>query len=519
MVYKYLGSILKIAVIIALLTASFSVIAQEKTKVDLKNANTLEFDKKYNKDIQRLIGNVIFKLDSTYLYCDSAYHYIDVKRIDAFSNVHIRQGDTLDIYGDTLIFNGETNIAEIHGHVEMIDDEMILTTDHLKYDLNTEKAYYYTGGKIVDTRNQLTSLIGEYFADVKEFYFKKDVVFTNPSYIMYSDTLKYDTKTEIAYFYGPTTIEGDENYIYCENGWNDSKSGISQFKKNAYLLNLEDGSKLKGDSLYYDRNLGMGKAFDNVVVTDTLQKMIIEGAYGQYNEISNISFVTGNAMLTQYDEYDSLFLHADTLLAISDSIDTNRVVFAYHKVRFYKTDLQGMCDSLVYTFSDSVIRMYYAPVLWSDINQLYADSIWIKTGGGQIESIHLTNVAFIISQDDTAKFNQIKGDYITGIFQDNELVKVLVKNRSQTVYYLRDDDEALIGVNTTLSDDVVIFIEDNEISGITYIKNPDAIIYPIAELPKEKQYLKDFKWLDSYRPKQKEDIFNWKPVVIPTNQN
>lgn len=483
--------------------------SQEKTIINLLNSNTVEFNKKYNNEVQRLIGNVIFKLDSTYLYCDSAYHYVEIERIDAFSNVHIKQGDTLDIYGDTLIFNGVTNIAELMNNVEMIDKEMILTTDNLKYNINTEIAEYWDGGKIVDTRNQLTSDIGKYFSADKEFFFKDDVIFTNPNYVMNSDTLKYNTETEIAYFLGPTTIESKDNFIYCENGWSDSQKDISQFNKNAYFINKEDGRRLEGDSLYYDRIGGFGKAYDNVLITDTVQDILISGDFGKYTEETQISFVTGNALMTQIEDLDSLFLHADTLLAINDSLDTNRIIFAYHKVKFYKPDFQGMCDSLVYMFADSTINMYYSPVLWSEEHQLSADTIRLKTGDNEIKNIYLTNVSFIISKDDTEKFNQIKGDKITGYFEDNELSRVYVESKSQTVYYMREDNGHLIGINTSLSDNVEIFLEDSEISRIKYLSNPEAVMYPLDLLPKEKKYLKDFKWEEIQRPKSKADVFRW----------
>ncbi len=507
---KYL--FLSLVILVISSTTLFSQQEEETTKVDLINSNTLEYSKRYNKDVQRLIGNVIFKLDSTYLYCDSAYNYNDIQRIDAFSNVHIKQGDTLDIYGDTLIFSGETNLAELHNNVEMIDKEIILTTDNLTYDLNTEIADYYNGGKIVDTRNQLTSVTGRYFSAEKEFFFKDSVVFTNPQYVMNSDTLMYNTKTEIAYFYGPTTINSEENLIYCENGWNDSKNNISQFKKNAYLVNKEDGRTLRGDSLYYNRTKGIGKAFNNVSIEDTLENITITGDFGRYNEFEKISFVTGKALLTQAQDEDTLFLHADTLKAINDTIDSNRVLFAYRKVKFYKSDLQGMCDSLTYLFADSLIEMNYNPVLWTEEHQLFADTIKIKTGDNRIQSLHLFNTSFIISMDDTAKFNQIKGDRITAYFKDNELKRIFVDDRSQTVYYMRDENEHLVGVNTSLSEDLMILVEDNEIQTITFIKKPDGILYPVNKLPPEKQKLKGFKWLDKHRPHNKKEIFNWYPL-------
>ena len=140
---------------------------------------------------------------------------------------------------------------------------------------------------------------------------------------MKSDTLRYNSISEIAYFFGPTTIQvkNEGTLIYCENGWYDTKNDISQFDKNAFLHSKEH--TIRGDSLFYDKNKGYGQAFKNITATDTVENIIINGDYAEFFEENEITIITGNAMLTQVYDEDSLFLHADTLKAGDRSASTS----------------------------------------------------------------------------------------------------------------------------------------------------------------------------------------------------
>ena len=484
--------------------------AQKNKKIEILNANTLEYDQSLGNNARKLIGDVAFKHEGAIMKCDSAYLYSESNSMDAFGNVHINQGDTINIYGDTLKYNGNSKNAELLGNIRFIDKDMTLITSHLNYDLKNSMGYYFGGGTITSLANQnkLTSQQGYYYSKNKELFFKEKVVLINPEYEIYSDTLKYHTTTEISYFLGPTIIQSKDNLIYCENGWYDTQKDISQFKKNAYIITKEQ--KLQGDSLYYDRNNGIGKAFKNVQITDTIKDFIINGDYAIHYEKENNSIITGNTMLTMIMESDSLFLHADTLKATYDSTKTDRIIYAYHKTKFFKRDLQGMCDSLVYTFIDSTIRLYKDPVLWSEENQMIAEHIQVKTSDGKVQYLKLDRAAFIISQEDSTRFNQVKGKNMMATFLDNELYKVDVTGNGQTIYYLREDKGELFGVNKAESSDLTIYIKENAVDKISFINKPEATLYPIDKLPAEETILKDFVWKIEFRPLSKQDIFVWK---------
>jgi len=398
--------------------------------------------------------------------------------------------------------------AYLQHNVKLTDPSTILTTSQLDYNIERKLAYYYTGGHIVSSNNVLDSRKGYYHSDSKDFYFRDSVVLVNPEYTMHCDTLRFNTVSEIAYFFGPTTIVSDSNTIYCENGWYNTKTEISQYNENAYLLTGKQ--KLEGDSLYYDRKIGFGKAIGNVHMTDTAEGIILSGNRAIYREIENRAMITDSALLTQIMEGDSLFLHADTLKANYDSTGSYRIIYAFYKAKFFKKDFQGKCDSLIYNFADSTIKMFSELVLWSEENQLTGNQINIFTYEGKMKWVDLLANAFIISKEDSVKYNQIKGKNMRGFFRENKLDQMHVKGNGETIYYPKDEDGGFIGVNKTLCSDMTIFLVNNDISKINFYVKPDANLYPIGELNWRDLRLKNFEWFNDNRPKDKLDIFNWK---------
>lgn len=480
--------------------------SQQKTNIsyqaDILRAH--EFDKSINV----LVGNAIFTHDGTLVYCDSAYFYTNDNKIDAFSNIRIKVSDTLNIYGNTLKYDGNTKIAEILENVKLIDNQTTLTTNYLNYDRKTGIASYFDGGKIVDKENVLTSKIGHYYTNKKQFFFKTNVLLVNPKYTIDSDTLMFNTITEIAYFFGPTNIVSKENKIYCENGWYNTKTDKSQFSKNSWLQNKNQ--YLEGDSMYYDRKIGYGVAYNNVVLIDTAKNITLKGNYIENNELLNKSLITDSALAILVENNDTLFLHSDTLRALYDTAENIEYLLAFRKVKFFRSDIQGLCDSLSFVMKDSLINMYYNPILWTEKNQLTADTIFLLSGKKQMKEMFLNSNAFIVSESDTSQYNQVKGRNMHGFFADNQLYKVEVKGNSETIYFLKEDNsDDVIGINKAISSDLLIFINNKQIESITFITNPEGTLYPLNELNQSERILKGFKWLDKNRPKSKFDVFIW----------
>ncbi len=471
----------------------------------MPGAAEMRYAKNLN-DAIRFIGHPVFYHDGAYLYCDSAWLKEESNTVDCFGNVRIKSSDTLNLYGKFLHYDGNTKMATLRDNVRLVDPQTTLTTDVMVFDRNTQIASYVTGGKIVSKDNTLTSRKGFYHTDTKEMYFKEDVVLKNPDYKMNSDTLLYNTLTRKTFFLGPTMIRGKDNYMYCENGEYDRVTNKSRFSLNALLV--DENRRLTGDSLYYDRDNQYGKAVNNVVLIDTVQDIILKGDYGEYWKSKGQAFITRQALAILGEKADTLYLHADTLKALFDTAkQETRELFAYHNARFFRNDLQGECDSLYYSFADSAITLFHQPVLWSDRNQLTADTIRIFTGDKTIKLMKLYNTAFIINNDSIATFNQIKGKNMTGHFVKNRLVQIDVDGNAETIYYVREDNHELIGINKAQGSRMKLYIEDNKIQWIFYFHNPDGNMFPEKDVTNEQRILKDFRWIPERRPATWMDIF------------
>lgn len=482
--------------------------AQDKAVVKILNADQWLYDEDIT-NAQRLIGNVKLRYKDMLMNCDSAYQF-KADLFEAYGNVYINQGDTLRLYGDLLYLDGAENMARLRNNIRLLDKSIVLTTDKLNYDMSTEIANYYNGGKIVSSSadNVLTSERGYYHSRSQMFHFKDDVVLSNPDYRVEADTLKYSSASEIAYFLGPTNITAKDTHIYCENGRYNTQSDECQFDKNAVVTSRS--TELRGDSIYFNGREGIGEAFMNVEINDTTSNYAIMGHYGWHNDPLERSFVTDSAMMVQFFDRDSLFLHADTLKSLKDTAGQN-LISAYNNVRFFKPDLQGKADSLSFSEGDSLLTMFGDPLLWTADNQILGDTIIMKMYDGHIERLFVWSSSFIVAMAEKDKFNQIKGNNMTGYFRENSLYKVLVNGNGQTIYYAEEENESesrAIGRSKVECSDILIFINDSEIERLSFLQAPSGNMLPLSQIPEEESKLEGFRWDTASRPLSKEAIFD-----------
>lgn len=491
--------------VISLTNRASSQSQDTTTKILLEQADTWRYEKAINPDVQRIIGNVVLSHDTIYLYCDSAWLNEVLNSVMAFGNVHIKLSDTLNVFGDSLKYDGITKLAKLKGNAKLVDNQTTLTSDTLSYDRNTGIASYDNWGKIVNDKNILVSKYGYYHTDIKEFRFKEKVLAYSPKYRLRSDTLHFNTVSEVAYFFGPTIITGKKDSIYTENGWYNTKTDEARFSRRGKVYH--ESQVLMGDTMYYNRTTGFGEVYDNAVMIDTVENVLLGGDFGQYYREEGYAFMTDSALVGLIDKTDTLFMHSDSVKGYFDTARNVKHIFAYHHVKFFREDLQGMCDSLVYTGADSTLFMYNKPIIWSGENQLTADTISLTMTKGKMDSLVMYNTSFIISKDDSTRFNQIKGKFMVGYFVDNQLYRIIVLGNAETIYFAREDDQSLIGVNKGVSSDMLIFVIDNKVKKITYIGSPAYNLYPETDLAPQDMRLRGFKWMEEERPLEKRDIF------------
>lgn len=475
--------------------------AQASQKVEILSAKNFEYIKLQDKNVSKLIGNVKLKQQDTYMDCDSALIYETENLVEAFSNVRIKYRDSVTITGNYLIYDGATKRALLSKNVTLEDRNMLLSTEQLDYDLNNQYGYYVNGATITTKENKLTSKLGYFYARKNEFFFKEQVVLTNADYTMTSDTLMYNTKTKTAYFFGSTKIIGEKESIYCENGWYNTAKDQSQFSNNAVLVS--ERKVLIADSLYYDRKLQLGKAFRNIHIYDSIQKIHLFGQYGYSNEKIGVTQVSHKSKAIKLmNEGDSLFLYADTIFMTQKYKKQKETLRLFHQVKIFKSDLQAVCDSLVYVRDDSTIWMFRNPIMWSGLNQIISDTICFFLNAGKLDSFNLMANALIISKVKGAHFNQIRGRNMKGQLDSGRIEFVRVLGNAQSIHYEKEDSVNFIGVNEIDCSYMNFIFEKGQIKRAVFETAPTAIMHPPDAIKPEDFRLKGFKWYENKRPQR-----------------
>jgi len=487
--------------------------AQPKGKKIVCNADLLTFDETISSEIQTLTGNVRFEHEGAICYADTAYFNEVQNVIDAYGqNLVVHINDSVTLYGKHLHYDGNTRQAFIDQDVRLTSENTILYTDKLEYDRNLDLGYYNVWGRVESGQSILTSKEAWFYTRVNELYFKDSVVLVSPEYTINSDTLKYNTSTEIAYFLGPTFIYSDSNTMYCELGWYETFTDVCEFQKESKLYNKTQC--LTADTIWYDKKNDMGIARRSVVMTDTVENVLFLSQYAEYQQKKGNAYLTDSAVAIMIENEDSLFLHSDIMYVYFDSNQKVTLVTAYYNAQFFRHDLQGSCDSLVYDAQDSTITLINSPVMWTEENQFLADTIRILIQDGKMSEMHyINNASTFADVFDQEKFNQVKGDYMIAYFVDNQIETVFVDGSAECLYYLQEENKDLIGIQKSTSAQMRVFFEENKVRIIRFYENIKGKIYPDEQL--QDPFLQNFMWLDQYRPKSKEDIF--RPFIYKTS--
>lgn len=490
-----------------------SSLTRSKSYIHMLHTDVTRFDEAVNPDAWILVGDVRFRRDSMYMFCDSAHYFQKKNAFQAFGNVRMEQGDTLFLFGDYLDYDGDTNIARVRHNVRLIDKNTVLTTDSLDFDRNENLGYFVEHGTLFDGESTLTSCYGEYNVDTKDAFFQYDVCLEHPDFKMLSDTLFYNTDSKIATILGPTNMYSDDNEVYSERG------RYNTVKRLAYLLDrsilYNDNKDVTADSIFYDMNKGYSEVFGNIVYNDIVNRNMLTGEYAYLNEVVDSAYVTGRAVVTDYSQRDSLFMHADTIWAVSYNLDTDslyRQIKAYNKVRAWGEEMQAVCDSLVFDSRDSCMTMYKDPILWNKGVQLLGEKIKVYMDTASIDWVHVINQTLyaepVRSEND---YNQIKGQEMRFYFDEGRLSEMQVIGSVEIIFYPIDDsDSTLVGMNTTIAGRAIAYLDRGKVEKMVIPKEAKGVFYPMSQRPYEKRYLDNFAWFDYVRPQNKDDIFNWR---------
>lgn len=519
------------ALFIAILAIHPSI-AQESKIIEIRQAGGSKQDQE-----QFPGANILFKTpkkrvllfhEGALIESDLAYFYAKENYFKAVGSVVFTQGDSLRLTCNTIEYDGKTKMALAEGNVKLKRPDMSLKTEKLNLDRITNQAFYNTRGIIIDSASTLTSQQGRYFMDQKKYRFISKVTIVNPEYKVNSDQLDYYTELNQAFLYGNSKIKGDTYTIECERGFYDLDREKGVFKKNATLY--YDNKIIKGDSLYFESEQNYAAATKNVSIVDSLNKSIITGHYGEIFKAQDSAIITRKALAVNIIDNDSLFIHADTLVATGP--EERRILRAYYDVRILKSDLRGRSDSLYLDESIGLTKLLNKPlskqqeqifteadrnannpVLWFEKSQMSGNQILLlsDTKTNKLDSLKIRENVFIIEKDTLSEdgFHQIKGGVLDGAFVDSKLDNIVITKNTEMVYYLyNDEDLQLIGIDKTTCSALKMNFVEGEINDITFLVSPLGDVYPEEELPINERTLKGFVWRKEERPDTVEDLFD-----------
>jgi lipopolysaccharide export system protein LptA len=496
-----------------------------------------ESSKDSTKKIQSLYGHVQLKQDNTLFYCDSVAMNQSSNYIEAFGHVHINDRDSMNIYSQYMKYFVDKKLIVFKKQVSLTDSKGVLTTEELQYDRNTRIGVYSNGGRVVNGSTVVNSREGTYYADTKDVLFKKHVVLKDPAYDLTADSLLYNSTSRIASFITLTYIrDSGGRTILTRDGYYDLQNHRAQFNQRATMT--DSSQSVTADSIRFDDSTGFSIARGNAIFRDTSQGTTVMADLMIANRKTNSLFATLNpVMILKQEDNDSIYVRADTLYSgrlpdslatITDSSGTrdtllsrkipnssttsdssNRYLQGFHHVRIYSDSLQAVSDSLFYNGKDSVFQLFYDPVAWAGGYQVTGDTIYLYTKNKKPDHLYVFENGMAISRTGENMFNQIKAKTLNAYFKDGAIDYMRAKGNAESIYFIKDDSLALVGMNKVNSADIIDMIFLNkELNKVILRNDPDAVMYPIHKIKEEDMRLKSFKWLDARRPKSKKDILS-----------
>ncbi len=512
----------------------------EAKPVDILWADKLRTEKVDSVgEVQIGVGNVRAMQGNTLFECDSFYYDKSTKVFEAFGNVHINDNDSVNIYSRYLLYHVDTRIANLKNQVRLTDGKSELTTQQLDYDLNQKIGNYYNGGKVVNEKSVLTSSEATYYAERKDVYFKKNVVLVDPQYKLKADSLLYNSASQITTFITKTFIEDSARNIVTSSGFYDLKNKKASFGKRPII---NDGSsQVIADNIDTNDSTGLSILTGNVDYKDTAQGYAMRADFMNVNNKLGTVLATKRPLLIIKQEKDSLFVTGDTLfsaklsyldslnaLNVPDSVlakdsarnirgvavvdaktgndSADRYFQAFRNVRIFSDSLQAVADSLFYSGKDSIFRLFRDPIMWASNSQVSGDTIYIYTKNKKAERVYVFENSIAINKSDENMFNQLKGTTLNGYFKDGVMDYMRAKGTAESVYYARDKDDLLVGINRVSGDIIDMRFKDKELNRVVVMNEVKGTMYPVSQIPEEQKTLRNFKWQEDLRPKTKFEL-------------
>lgn len=482
--------------------------------------------------LETIAGNAVVKQATTTLSADSITINKRTNIAEAFGNVKINDADSVFTSARYLKYLGKERIAYLKDKVVFTDRKGVLYTDDLVYNLATGIATYSKGGKIVNSSTVLTSTEGVYYSDTKDVYFRKNVHLIDPKYDIRADSLLYNTKTQVATFITLTHIVSKDGIIDTRSGTYNLQTGKALFlDRTAFKDPTRSGI---ANSIALDEKTGLIQMEGNAKLVDSVNKVTVLSGQIFIDQKQNTFLATHKPVMIFYKNNDSTYIAADTLFSGKKKYDSLskkellrgdtlkkavaintatadssiRYFIAWNHVRVFNDSLQAVSDSLYYSAEDSTFKLFREPILWNAKTQVTGDTIYLFTENQKARRMYVFNNGMIVNKANEQMYNQIGGRTINGYFKEGSVDFMRVKGSpAESISYPQDDDSAYVGMNRSKGDVIDIYFLNKAVNKIKFINDVDGTMYPIRKIPDDMKRLRNFKWLDARRPKNKLELF------------
>lgn len=494
------------------------------------HADTLRELHKDSIAIQSMFGHVKLQSDKTFFYCDSLAMNHKENFIEAFGHVHINDKDSTDIYSDYMKYYVDKKNIIFQKNVTLKGGNGTLTTEELQYDMNLHIGNYYHNGKVVNNNTTVTSTEGTYYADTKDIYFKNNVKLKDPAYDLTADSLLYNSEMQLATFITNTLIrDSSGRTIKTREGFYDLKNHRARFGKRPTITDKSES--ITADSIHFDDSTGQSIAQGNAVFRDTMQNLTLISNYMLADKKNNFFLATQKPLIILKQDKDSIYITGDTVYSanIPDSVlktpdsvqgipivrtarnpsdSSLRYLQIYHHVRIFSDSLQAVADSVYYSGLDSIFRLFTNPVAWAGGYQVTGDTMYLYTKNKKPDRLYVFENSLVVGKASNNMYNQVKGNTLNAYFNDGTIDYIRSKGSAESVYYIKDDSLALVGVNKVNRADIIDMIFRNkQLFKVVLRNDADGIMYPIRKVNLEDMKLRNFKWVDERRPKSKSELF------------
>lgn len=486
--------------------------ARLEGEVVLKNDEASLFTDKLNYDLNTKVGAYttggILKNKETRLFSQRGYYYVDKSEAFFKDNVTVEDPE-FGLKADTLKINTETNTVFFIGPTNVLSDENQIYTEAGFYDASNDYAEFDKNAKFrsVDGKRYARGDKIRYDGKEQTSYLEGNAYFQDSTRTIVADVIKYNQQTDVYETTGSTQVQDGDQIIMADgaSAYDAVREEII-FTDNVRIINPPQF--MTGDSIRYNQQTHEGRAFGNIYWEDTTENVTIICSEAVFNDSTEYFLAIGRPLMTSVIDGDTLYVSADTLKSFLEipADTTSRMIIGNKDVRIYKSDLQALCDSMIYTQQDSIFSLHKSPIVWSDTSQFTADTVRIQLANNSIDKIYLLKTAFIINSPDEVFFNQVKGRDVIAYFRDDELQEMEVLGNGESVYYILDEAKAYIGVNKTICSEMRLNFGNNEITDIRFFTKPSGQFTPMKQANHDEMRLPGFSWDIKRRPESVEDL-------------